>query len=95
MTVFAALLFTFAALGSTWVMVASWMRHGRRALALHAKLKACPETVILTWKMVERVPVQALSPLRADRKVRPARYQQLRPALEWPGAARPPLGRAA
>lgn len=85
MTVFAALLFAFAALVSARIIVASWMRYGRDALALRAKLDACPETMALTWRMIERVPVPALSALRKDRTARAARF---RPGLEWPGAVR-------
>lgn len=95
MTVFAALLFAFAALMSARIIAASWMRYGRDALALRARLEACPEAMVLTWRMMERVPVQALPALRTDRKVRSARLQPQNPGLEWPDAARRPLELAA
>lgn len=95
MTAFAALLFAFGALASAWVIAASWMRHGRAAFALRARLDTCPETTVLTWRMIGRVPVPALDALRTDRKVRPARLRMQRPGLDWPGAVRQPLDLAA
>ncbi|GFM27676.1 uncharacterized protein PY1_contig-02-39 [Novosphingobium sp. PY1] len=85
MTAFAASLFTLGAIVSLWVIAASWMRHGRKALALRAQLQACPGTLTVTWKMIERVPVPALAALRTDRKGRPAHRQAQRSALVWPG----------
>lgn len=95
MTVFAALLFAFAALVSARIIVASWLRHGRDALALRARLDACPEAMVLTWRMIERVPVPALPALRTDRKERAARLRPQEAGLVWPGAARRPLELAA
>ena len=94
MTAFAALLFAFGALASAWVVAASWMRHGRAAFALRARLDTCPETTVLTWRIIERAPVPALA-LRTDRKARPARLRKQRPGLDWPGAVRQPLDLAA
>lgn len=95
MTAFAASLFALGALVSAWVMAASWRRYGRDALALRARLEACPETMTLTWRMTERVPVSTLPALRTDRKVRCVRLQPRRPGREWPGAARQQLELAA
>lgn len=86
MTAFAAALFALGALMSVWVIVASWQRHGRDALALRARLAACPDALVLTWKMIERIPVPVLAPFRPDRQARPGRLQAQRPGLEWPGA---------
>lgn len=85
MTAFAASLFAFGAMMSVWVITTSWQRYGHDALALKAKLAACPDTLVLTWKMVERVPVPALGALRPDR-ARQGRLLPQRPVLEWPGS---------
>jgi|7_EtaG_2_1085326.scaffolds.fasta_scaffold113874_2 hypothetical protein len=85
MTAFAASLFALGAMVSLWVIFASWMRHGRKAFSLRSELQACPATLTVTWKMIERVPVPTLAALRTDRKVRSPRRQSQRPALVWPG----------
>lgn len=95
MTAFAASLFALAALVSAWIIAATWARYGRDALALRARLEACPRTTVVVWKMIERVPVPSLATLRTDRKVRPVRLPSRRPGLEWPGAALQPLELAA
>lgn len=87
MTGFAASLFALAALASAWVIAVSWKQYGRDALALRARLEACPRTMTLTWKMIERVPLPAVAVLRMDRKARRAHLQRRNPGLEWPLAA--------
>ncbi|GFE72431.1 MULTISPECIES: hypothetical protein [Novosphingobium] len=88
MTAFAACLFAVAAYVSAHVIAASWLRHAGAARALQAQLRECTDTVALGWKVVERVPLPALSMLRKDRSVRPRRQSQWtvaeRPGLEWP-----------
>ena len=95
MTLFAASLFALAALLSLWVIAASWARYGRDALALRARLKACPETIVLTWKIIERAPVIALSALRTNPPARSCHRRSVRPGLAWPGADHRLLERAA
>lgn len=81
MTAFAACLFALAALASTWAIGAALRHYGTRALALRTELAACPQSLVVTWKMIERVPVPALAALRK----RPARRAPAR--LEWPGSS--------
>lgn len=88
MTAFGASLFALAALASAWVIAASWLGYGREALALRARLDACPETMMLTWRMIERVPLPALTTLRTDRNANSHRCRQRRPGLEWPAPDR-------
>ena len=95
MTAFAALLFALGAMMSVWIMGASWKRYGRDALAMRAKLAACPETFMLSWKVIERVQVPALAALRPDRQARAGRPLPQRPGLEWPGMGSRTLERAA
>ncbi|MEE4453518.1 hypothetical protein [Novosphingobium resinovorum] len=80
MTAFAACIFALAALASALTIAATLRRHGADALALRARLAECPETLVLTWKVMERVPLPTLAALRK----RPARRIPAR--LEWPGA---------
>lgn len=81
MIAFAACLFGLAALASTLTIIATMRRYGAEALSLRSQLAACPGTMTLTWKVIERVPVPALATLRK----RPIRRAPAR--LEWPGAA--------
>lgn len=81
MTAFAACLFGLAALASVLTIVATMRRHGGEALELRSQLAACPGTMVLSWKVIERVPVPALATLRK----RPTRRVPAR--LEWPGAS--------
>jgi hypothetical protein len=87
MTVFAVSLFALAALLSVWVIAASWRRYGQDALALRSRLKNCPETILLTWKVIERAPMTPVGILRRGPAARPSR-RPLRPGLAWPGADR-------
>lgn len=80
MTAFGASLFAFAALASAWTIIAAMLRYGPAALTLKAQLANCPATLLVTWKMVERVQVPALASLRK----RPVRRVPAR--LEWPGS---------
>ena len=86
MTALAASLFALGAMMSVWVIVASWQRYGHQALGLKDRLAACPDTIVLNWKMIEQVPVPVLAGLRPDRRMRPGRLAAQRPGLEWPGA---------
>jgi hypothetical protein len=79
MTAFAACLFALAALVSLGTIAASFRRYGAGAAMLRVQLANCPEAVMLTWKVIERVPVPALAALRK----RPERRIPAR--LEWPG----------
>ncbi|MCT2400593.1 hypothetical protein [Novosphingobium mangrovi (ex Huang et al. 2023)] len=88
MTVFAACLFTLAALASVWIIAASWRRYSAGALALRAQLKACPEYTEIHWRVIERSPLPTLASLRKDRAARRARRSVQAPGLEWPGMAR-------
>lgn len=87
MTAFAACLFALAAMASCWIIGASWRRYGAQALALRGQLAACPQTLVICWNVIERVPVPALAAFRTSRG--PIREGQRRPAatLEWPGSA--------
>lgn len=87
MTVFAASLFALAALLSVWVIAASWRRYGQDALALRSALKACPETILLTWKAIERAPLKPVGVLRRGPAARASRRPH-RPGLVWPDADR-------
>lgn len=87
MTALAACLFALATFASVLAIAASWRRHGRDALALRAQLQACPETLVICWKAVERVPVPALASLRTVRGARPVRQGVRAPGLDWPGTA--------
>ncbi|WP_404481971.1 hypothetical protein [Novosphingobium sp. BL-52-GroH] len=81
MTAFAACLFTLAALASAWTVLATARRFAPSAMALRAQLAACPGTLTIEWKMVERVTIPALATLRK----RPERRMPERAGLEWPG----------
>lgn len=81
MTAFATCLFAVAAFVSTWAILTALRRHGPDALTLRTQLGACPGTLVVTWKVVERVPVPALAVFRK----RPARRAPAR--LEWPGSS--------
>lgn len=85
MTAFAACLFTLATVASAWTILAAIRRHGPDALTLRAQLAACPGTMLLTWKVIERVPV----PMLADLRKRPIRRMPAR--LEWPGLVLDPI----
>lgn len=86
MTAFAACLFALAAIASAWTIITSWHRHGRRALALRSHLAMCPDTLVISWQAIERVPVPALRQLRLSRAGRRDRGLTA-PGLEWPGMA--------
>lgn len=85
MSAFAACLFALTALVSTLAIVTTLRRYGKEALALSARLAACPDTLTIEWAMVERVSVPALGTLRRDRVTR-RRVTGLdqRPGLDWP-----------
>lgn len=88
MTVFASSLFILALVASVFVIALTLHAHGRQALSLRAHLRACPGTMTVCWKVIERVPLTDLGALRTDRavpRVRAAR-EPLRaaPRLEWP-----------
>lgn len=85
MTAFAACLFALAAFASLWIVAVSWHRYGPRALTLRPQLEACPETLVICWKIVERVP--ALASVRKGRVARPGRQRVRQPGLDWPGMA--------
>lgn len=91
MTAFATCLFAIAAFASAWTILASWRRFAPAARMLRAQIAACPETLVLHWRSIERVETQPLSPIRMRR----ARRAPYAPGLEWPQAARQPLARAA
>lgn len=87
MTAFAACLFVVAALVSAHVIWSNWLRHADTVHGLRTALRQCPETVMLEWKMVERVPLPTLAILRKDRMTR-IRRTQWTPGLEWPSTER-------
>jgi len=80
MTAFAACLFALAGLASAWTMLATVRRFGAAAAMLRTQLAACPDTMTVEWKMIERVAVPALGALRK----RPARRAAMQPGLDWP-----------
>lgn len=84
MTAFAACLFALTALASALAIRATLRRYGHEALAIRARLSACPETLTINWAMVERVSVPTLSALRRDRVMRRRLQTVQRPGLEWP-----------
>ncbi|WP_395394315.1 hypothetical protein WBP07_03585 [Novosphingobium sp. BL-8A] len=84
MTAFAACLFAVTALASALAIMATLRRYGHDALALPARLAACPETLTIHWAMVERVTVPALGALRRDRVTRRRLSAEQRPGLDWP-----------
>lgn len=86
MTVFAACLFALAVFASVWIVAISWHRYGPRAVALRAQLEACPERLMICWKVVERVP--PLASIRKGRVAHPGRQRARQPGLDWPGMAR-------
>jgi len=99
MTAFAACIFAVAAIVSAHVIATSWLRHADAARSLPAQLRGCPDSTLLVWKAIERVPLPALATLRKDRSVRPRRQSQWtaaeRPGLEWPGMELPATDLAA
>ncbi|MGF7152361.1 hypothetical protein [Novosphingobium gossypii] len=74
-------LFCTAALASGVVIVSTMRRYAPGARMLRAQLRNCPDTLTVTWKIVERVHLPALGSLRK----RPVRRMPVR--LEWPGLA--------
>jgi hypothetical protein len=82
MTALAACLFVLAAIASGWIMAASARRYGPGALSLRTQLEACPGTLVIWWRSVERQPLPACSIVRCRQvQLVPA------PALEWPVSA--------
>lgn len=81
MTVFAACLFALAAMASAFSILMTIRRYGPQALTLRGQLAACPGTMVVTWKAIERVQLPTLGTLRK----RPVRRAAAR--LEWPGTA--------
>lgn len=73
-------LFVVATLASGAIMVATVRSYGSGAILLRAQLRNCPDTLTVTWKIVERVNLPVLGALRK----RPARRTPAR--LEWPSA---------
>lgn len=84
MTAFAACLFALAALASAWTLLRTVRRFGPGAATLRAQLEACPRTMTLEWKSVERLPALPQVSL-ADFRKRPAR--RMASGLEWPQVA--------
>ncbi len=84
MTAFAESLFALAALASGWIIVASWMRYGRKALALRHDLANCPETLSIRWKVIERVTFEVAPAVRKARAAHRAARTPARPGLAWP-----------
>lgn len=80
MTAFATCLFVLAALVSGWVVVSTSRRYGADALALRAQLAACPHTIEVWWRSVERRRRPALG-------VVSTRLERAAPGLEWPGSS--------
>jgi hypothetical protein len=82
MTALAACLFVLAAIASGWIMAASARRYGPGALSLRTQLEACPGTLVIWWRSVERRP-QPVRSIVSGRRVQlvPA------PVLEWPGSS--------
>lgn len=85
MTAFAACLFALTVFASIWIIAASWRCYGPRALALRAQLEACPETLTIRGKIIERAP--APLSFRTARAVRPDLQKLSQPGLDWPGMA--------
>ncbi|GAB7553097.1 hypothetical protein NRB_26030 [Novosphingobium sp. 11B] len=81
MTAFAACLFAFAAMASAFSILVTISRYAPQALTFREQLAACPGTIVVTWKVIERVELPALGALRK----RPIRRTAAR--LEWPGTA--------
>lgn len=79
MTVFAACLFALAAMASAFSILMTIRRYGPHTLTFRAQLAACPGTMVVTWKVIERVQLPVLASLRKG----PARRTPAR--LEWPG----------
>ena len=80
MTAFATCLFALAAIASLYTLLATLRRFAPAAMALRSQLEACPATMMIEWKMIERVAVPALASLRK----RPSRRTADRPGLDWP-----------
>lgn len=81
MTAFAACLFALAAMASVFSILMTVRRYGPQAMSFRQQLAACPGTMVVTWKVIERVQLPALGTLRK----RPVRRAPAR--LEWPGTA--------
>ncbi|MFC6433574.1 hypothetical protein ACFSLT_00015 [Novosphingobium resinovorum] len=64
MTVFAACLFALAAMASAFSILMTIRRYGPNALTFREQLAACPGTLVVTWKVIERVQLPALASLR-------------------------------
>ena len=87
MTAFAACLFALAAVASLWIIGATWSRYGAQALALRGQWVACPQTLVICWRGVERAPVPAPAAFKTSRCL--VSESRRRPAarLEWPATA--------
>lgn len=83
MTAFAASIFAFALLASSWIIATSLRSYGRSALELRKMLANCPGSLCVTWKVIERSPAQ--DKVRTDRVVVLGKRPQAHaPRLEWP-----------